>query len=67
MTVADTSNGEFLREVTLNGSGEMSRLMCRNEAERVVLSDTGMVHLVDLDSLEIIATQPVPFHRYFVF
>ena len=65
--VVDTRTSEILGETALEGSGEMSRLLCRNEAERVVLSDNEMVHLLDLDSLEIIATQTVPFVRYFVF
>ena len=65
--VVDTRTSEILGEATLNGFGEFSRFFCRNEAERVVLSDDGMIHVLDLNSLEIIATQPVPFHRYFVF
>ncbi len=65
--VIDTHTSEILGEAALDGSGPMSHLLCRNEAERVVLSDTGKVHLLDLETLEIIATQPVPFERYFVF
>ena len=67
MRVYDTRTSEILGEARLEGSGEMSRLFCRNQAERVVLSDSGMIHVLDLSSLQMVATQPVPFERYFVF
>ena len=47
--------------------GTASRVFCEGADERIVVSGQGRMHLVDLQTLEPIASAAIPFGRHFVF
>ncbi len=73
LRVLDTQNGSVLRSAELHGAGELrgagekSRLFCRGENERVLITGPNELHLVDLTTLSIVASWSIPFESYFAF
>ncbi len=64
--ILNTDNGAILKETELPAEGELSRLICRGVAERVVLSAQDKLYLIELETLRVIASKHVPFTKYFV-
>ena len=67
LRVLNTANGATVVVDDQAPSGNVSRVFRRGGHERVVLSGDGRVHLLDLGTLEVIATAAIPFGRHFVF
>ncbi len=67
LRTVDTRNDQVLNENTLSPSGTVSRVFCREMAERTVISDDRRVHLFELNTLKSIASRRIPFDRPFVF
>lgn len=67
LRVLNTQDGSTLRSAELRSAGETSRLFCRGEKERVLISGPNELHLVDLTTLSIVASRSIPFESYFVF
>ena len=68
LRAVDTRTGRVLTEYPEGATGKVARVFCAGKAERTVLAGDGQVHLVDLDTLDTIASAPIPFSRpYFVF
>ena len=67
LRVWDTGSGALMTENNDAPPRTASRVFCRGGDERVVLSGRGRVHLVDLNTLEPIASAAIPFGRHFVF
>ena len=67
LRTVNTGSGQVLNESTLSPSGTVSRVFCRGISERTVVSGEGKIHLIDLNTLETIASAAIPFERPFVF
>ena len=67
LRVLDTATGRVVAKNEDAPVGMVSRPFCRNAAERVVVASERKVHLIDLNTLEPIATMSVPFEKYWVF
>lgn len=67
LRVLDTRTGSVVAENGNAPTGKASRIFCRGHDERVVLSAAGEVHLIDLITLQPVASARVPFARHFVF
>ena len=67
LRAVDTRTGQVLTENPDGATGRVSRVFCAGKVERTVVVDDGQVHLVDLDTLETIASRPIPFGRPYVF
>jgi hypothetical protein len=65
--VINLQTGDIVRSATLAHAGEISRLFCENDRERLVMAARGAIHLVDLSTLSIVASRSLPFDSYFVF
>lgn len=63
----DTHTGQVMNENPRAATGSVSRVFCRGMGERTVISGGRRVHLIDLTTLEPIASSPIPFDRPFVF
>lgn len=67
LRTVDTHTGQVARENSRAPTGYVSRVFCRGTAERTVMSGDGSVHLIDLNTLEPVASSQIPFDRPFVF
>ena len=67
LRILDTGTGRVVRENASAPVGTVSRLFCRSMAERFVLAGDGKAHLMDLGTLEPVATASIPMGRPFVF
>ena len=68
LRAVDTRTGRVMMENPDGATGKVSRVFCPGKAERTVLMADGQVHLLDLATLETIASAPIPFDRpYYVF
>ena len=67
LQTVDLQSGQVLKENPSGLTGTVSRVFCRGMAERTVLSGDRQVHLIDLNTLEPIASVQIPFDRPFVF
>ena len=67
LRTVDTRTGEVVKENSRAVTGNVSRVFCRGSSERTVISGNGNVHLVDLNTLDPIASSQIPFDRAFVF
>ena len=65
--VLDTGTGRTVVENQSAPVGTTSTLLCAGGTERVVLSGNGRAHLIDLTTLETIASGSIPLGRHFVF
>lgn len=67
LRVVDTRTGRVLTENPDGATGKVSRVFCAGKAERTVLAADGQVHLIDLNTLETMASAAIPFDGFFVF
>ena len=67
LRTVDAKNGQVLRDNARTPPGTVSRVFCRGVSERVIVAADRQVHLIDLDTLDTIASWPIPFDRPFVF
>lgn len=67
LRVLETQNGSVIRSGELRSAGETSRLLCRGESERVLITGPYELHLIDLTTLSIVASRSIPFESYFAF
>ena len=67
LRVLDTQSGRVVAENVRAPVGQVSRLLCLDSQERVVVSEEGRVQLIDLATLEPIATVAIPDGRHYVF
>lgn len=66
MRVIDVGNGATVRTAQV-ARGEISRLLCRGDSEKILISTKNKIYLMDTNSLSIIASKELPFERYFAF
>lgn len=66
MRVVDSQSGSILKRSKLP-AGATSRLVCRGDSEKVLISAPRKIYLVDVESLSVVASRQVPFERYFAF
>ena len=67
LRVLDTASGRVVSENKTAPVGTASRLFCPGGKERFVVTGDGKVHLIDLGTLDTIATATIPLGRPFVF
>ena len=67
LRVLGTASGSVVNENNAAPAGRASRLFCPGGRERFVVSGAGEAHLVDLETLEIVATASIPQGRPWVF
>lgn len=67
LRAVDAENGRSARDNALAPLGTVSRVFCRGATERTTLVGNRRIHLIDLDTLDTIASSPIPFDRPFVF
>ena len=67
LRTVDTRSGQVLKDNPRTATGRVSRVFCRGMAERTVVFGDRQVHLIDLNTLETIASSSIPFDRFFVF
>ncbi len=67
LRVLDTATGRTVVENEKAPMGTTSPLLCEGGAERVVVSASGKAHLIDLTTLETIASESIPLGQHFVF
>ena len=68
LRAVDTLTGRILKNAPDSPTGRVSRVFCPGKAERAVLAGDRQVHLIDLATLERIASARVPFDSpYYVF
>lgn len=65
--VLDTASGRVVGENRSAPVGAASRLFAPGGKERFVISGDGKAHLLDLETLETVATASIPQGRHFVF
>jgi hypothetical protein len=66
--VIDTSDGSVTlrRSVKIVPGFIHEQLLCKGASERVAIQSPSAIHLLDLKTLEIVASKDLPFERYFV-
>ncbi len=63
----DTTTGNLLLSKALDKSyGKAQKLICKNTRPKLILTEKNKIHLLDAQTLTIIASQEVPFERFFV-
>ena len=67
LRVLDLAEGRIAAENDDAPVGTTSALLCAGERERVVVSRNGRAHLIDLMTLDTLASGSIPLGRHFVF